>query len=101
MNIVPIATSANFQAELYTYPKTITNKKIFTEFAEKTKEYPSLALLQDDISFVGDDHFFLLEKNKVLNFKPMPYTKNRAQYQTVDQIVNRFVEIFHILRKGK
>lgn len=89
-----------FKAKLYTYPKTITNKSVHNKFEEMTKNFPNLTLLQDDISYVNKDHFFLMEGNKVLKFDTASFTNNQSKYTTIDEIANRFVEIFNnMLRK--
>ena len=89
-----------FTAKLYPYPKTITNKKILKDFEEKTRNYPNLILKQDDISYVDKDYFLLFENNgKVLNFKTEVFTSNNSAYKTVDEITDRFVQIFHNMLK--
>ena len=89
-----------FKARLSTYPKTITNKSVHNKFEEMTKNFPNLTLLQDDISYVNKDHFFLMEGNKVLKFGTASFTNNQSLYNSVDEIANRFVDIFNdLLRK--
>ncbi len=94
------SNNPQFTAKLFSYPKTVTNKKILELFEEKAKDFPNLTLKQDNISFFGKDQFYLLEDGKTPKFKAASYTNNRAAYDTVDKIVNRFVEIFHEIRKG-
>lgn len=91
--------SPNFRAKLWTYPPAINNPEVFKKFEAKTSNYPNLILKQDDISFLKEDSFFLLdEKGKVLKFDTASFTNNHPE--TLDGVVERFVSIFNKLLKA-
>lgn len=101
MQINNTKNNIHSKAKLSPYPNTITNKKILYKFEEKTKSYPNLTLIQDSISFTDKDFFLLMDGSKLKSFKTASYTNNRAEYSTVDKIVDRFVEIFNEMVKQK
>lgn len=87
----------NFRAHFSPYPHTTSEPKFFEMFRERTKKYPRLVLLQDDISYFGEDHFYLLKGNKVLAFGTAEYT--RAVPDTLEGAVDKMVGIFNKLLK--
>ncbi len=100
INRIQLTNSPNFGAKLYPYPNTITNPKVFEMFEERTKDFPELILKQDDISYFNNDYFQILQQNKP-NLKShgyFSYTHNRPK--TLEQIVDRLVNIFETLRKN-
>ena len=86
-------TSTNFGAKFYHFPHAYTNSEIAKGFEKATKEYPDYVLLQDQISYFGEDQFYLLGKNVTL-FDTMSLT-NRRRYLTNDDIVDKLVGLFH------
>lgn len=99
VNKIRSANSLNFGAKLYPYPNTITNPKVFEMFEERTKDFPKLILKQDDISYFKNDYFQLFHQDKpyITSHGYFSYTHNRPK--TLEQIVDRLVNIFETLRK--
>ena len=90
-------TSFNFGARFYPYPNT-TNSKVREMFEEKTKDFSQYILRQDDISYFKNDYFQLIdkEKSKVVSHGYFSYTRNKPK--TINDIIDRLVEIFEILK---
>ena len=86
-------TSTNFGAKFYHFPHAYTNPEIAKGFEKATKEYPNYVLLQDQISYFGEDQFYLLGKN-VTVFDTMSLT-NRRKYLTNEDVVDKLVGLFH------
>ncbi len=89
-----------FGAKLYPYPHTCTNKEILKNFETRTKEFPSLILKQDTISYSGKDYFILLDEDKsgkLLSRGWFTYTGNHPK--TFDKCVESFVRIFNSLQE--
>lgn len=101
MNVSTISqldfSNKSFKAKLSTYPKTISNKVVYEKFEKETVSYPNLTLMQDDISYFGDDFFYLLEKGNVLACDSYSFTNNHPK--TIEETVERFVVIFNKLLK--
>ena len=99
INKLQSANNLSFGAKLYPYPNAITNPKVFEMFEQSTKDFPNLILKQDDISYFKNDYFQLLHKDKsnLISHGYFSYTHNRPK--TLEQIVDRLVNIFETLRK--
>ena len=98
MQIKPTGNNS-FKAKLYPYPYCITNKKIHELFEARTVKFPNWDLLQDNISFVGGDQFFLVNRvTKEVIFDAIPFTSDK-RLQTIDDYVNSLVSIFNKMIK--
>ena len=94
------SNDTNFGAKFYHYPHAYTAPDIAKGFEEATKEYPDYILLQDNISYFGEDQFYLLKGIDVTIFVTMSLTYRR-RYLTNNDIVDKLVELFHKMLGNK
>ena len=98
MHINPINNDKmTFQAKFYPYPNTLTNERYLKLFEERTKKYPKLILRQDNISYSGNDYFYLYDENKpsIQAHGFFSFTRNRPQ--NMEGFIKRLTEIFDTL----
>ena len=99
MNITTTNNNLGFKAEIHPYPHTISNKKVFEKFREKTADYPNWILKQDSISFAKEDGFYLINpKNQVVKFSTAAYTSKSKT--SLDDCVDTLVKIFNSMVKS-
>ena len=103
MKIHKIQSTNNsiFGAKLSPYPKTISDPKVFEMFEERTKGYPEFILKQDEISHFDKDYFILLEQGKQKSYSQGYFSFTNNYPKTLDDVVNRLVQIFNILKEEK
>ena len=94
------SNNTNFGAKFYHYPHAYTAPDIAKGFEEATKEYPDYILLQDNISYFGEDQFYLLKGKDVTVFDTMSLT-NRRRYLTNKDVVDKLVDLFYKMLGNK
>ena len=91
----------NFNAKVSAYPKTITDKKVFEMFEERTKDYPEFILKQEDISYFDRDYFILLKKDEQKSYSRGYFSFTNNHPKTVEGVVDRLVQIFDLLKEER
>lgn len=94
INRIQSSNNVVFNAKLW--EAHTSNEQVCKLFEQQTRQYPDLILIQDRISFFGEDHFFLFreKENKRLAFVTASFTNNHPK--SIGDCAKRFVEIFHM-----
>ena len=107
MNISPISNNERiFQAKFEPYEIFSAPIEYLKLFEEKTKAYPNLTLVQEEISRHGSDYFILRQGNEGIAHGYFDFTKNgfrfdliKYDFRNMNSYINRLLEIFNALRK--
>lgn len=95
-----VSNNINFGAKFYNYPHAYNHPDIAKGFEEATKKYPDYILLQDNISYFGNDSFYLLKGKNILGYDSIALT-NMRKYLSNNDVVNRLVTIFNKLLENQ